>query len=304
MSGLQPGDEPRMDDAFRARMRQGLSSMAVRERMRERRRNRAIAGGAVAAVVVATFAVVGAQALAGVGAERDQAAPASTQSEAPAPTVAETPPGDAPTAQPTESAAATEPAEPTPPPGLEGVAAGEPQLLDVLTCDGGCGDTGAAGGPLLERTYDVYLLCGSRGTVHFGGELWVDCGELGAGAGIALFDRMDTLEDGDPQFTTSSDFDGDLVVVDAGEPPVRQSRGAEGEGTTATVWLTCDSLTGTIAVGDSVIDCGGVEAPADGTFRGSLFAVWGVPILPGEIGPRVEVGDDAQLGSLTWVIER
>ena len=44
---------PRMSHDFEERMRRGLSTMAVRERVRERRRNRAIAGGAVAAAVVA-----------------------------------------------------------------------------------------------------------------------------------------------------------------------------------------------------------------------------------------------------------
>lgn len=300
MSDRQPG----MSEEFQARMRRGLSSMAVRERLRERSRNRSIAGGALAAVVVATVAIFGVQALAGGDAERDLAGPGTTQTPTPTPSVGsgETPAGEPtvePTAEPTEPVAP----EPTPPPGFEGVAAGEPQLLDVYTCDG-CGDSGAAGGPGLERTYDVYLLCGSRGIVSFGGSPWVDCAELGDGAGIALLDRIDTLEDGDPRFTASGDFDGDLLVVDAGEPPVREAGGAAGEGRTTTVWVTCGSRSGTITIADSVIDCGDLAAPEDGQFRGALFAAWGVPILPGDIGPRVEASDDALIDSLRWVIER
>ncbi|MCH1881885.1 hypothetical protein [Agrococcus sp. ARC_14] len=284
-------NDEQMSDEFKSRMRQGLSSMAVRERMRERSRNRAIAGGALAAVVVATVAVFGAQALGGV-AERDQAAPSS-----PTPTVVETPtPGEttAPTPAPTES---PEP-EPTAPPGLEGVAAGEPLVVGVETCADGCGDAGAAGPePIVERIFDIYLVCEGRGTVFFGSEAWIDCSAQQVGSGFVQLDQRDVVGDGDLEFTSSEDFNGALTLVDAGQPPVGTI-----EGDSATVWVTCSDQSSTITVGGVAFDCSAAEAPADDFFRSATLAAWGVPILPGEIAPRIE--RDQGTGSVSFVVER
>ena len=292
MSEPQLRDEPRMDDAFRARMRQGLSSMAVRERMRERRRNRAIAGGAVAAVVVATFAVVGAQALAGLQPERDRAAPPmpthstiQTPAETPEPT------------EPVETTPAPEPPEHTPPPGLEGAAAGQPTVTDVRSCSE-CGDTGAGGGDPAESHFDVYLLCEGRGTVRFGGEVWADCGDHRAGTGFVEHGVADWYDDGDPRFTTSDDFDGQLSVVEPGAPATGASPGV-----TATVWVTCSAPEGTVTVGGVLFDCSAPVPPEGETLVGSTLAAWGVPIEPGLFAPRIDIGANAVV-SVSYVVDR
>lgn len=284
---------PEMGDDFRGRMRQGLSSMAVRERLRERRRNRAIAGGALAAIVVATVAVIGSQALGGAQLEQDRAQPGTTQTpgQPPAQTPGGTDPGTStpPVEPPVETGA------PTPPPGLEGVAAREAQLLDVATC-AECGDAGSADGAPVEGRFDVYLVCEGRGTVSFGGVLWVDCAEHPAGTGFAQLGVVDTLSDGDPQLTASSDFDGRLSRVDEGAPAV-----GEGEGGTATVWVTCSGQSEPVVVGGVTFDCGAVEAPEGEMVTAATFAAWGVPILPGEIAPRLT---GAVPASLSFVVER
>lgn len=286
-----PGAAPQMDDEFKARMRRGLSTMAVRERMRERSRNRAIAGGALAAVVIATVAVFGSQALGTLQSERDQAAPPTTTT--PVETGVPTP---EPT-EPVETTPPTEPAEPTPPPGFDGVAAGEPTVTDVETCIE-CGDAGAAGGPQLERIYDLYLLCEGSGVVRFGGEVWVDCGDHRAGTGFVEHGVPDWYDDGDPQFTTSDDFDGQLSVVEPGAAAVGDSPGA-----TATVWVTCSSPEGTVAVGGVLFDCSAAVPPEGETLRASTLAAWGVPIEPGLFAPRIEIGADA-IVSVSYVVER
>lgn len=289
-----------MSDEFASRMRQGLSTMAVRERVRERSRNRAIAGGALAAVVVATVAVLGSQALGQLGPERDQAGPAVTQT----PTTAPTGPTEPGSTEPAPSETApSEPTPtdtaPTPPPGFAGVAAGEPLVVDTESCGDGCGDAGAAGdGTHVERRFDIYLLCEGSGSVSYGGAPWVDCSEHPAGSGFVQFDVIDTFEDGDPQVTASSDFDGQLSVVEAGQPPV-----GSGAGGTATVWVTCIGSTGSVMVGGVLFDCSTAVAPEGEIVVGSTIAAWGVPIRPGEIAPRVE-GDRSGMATVSFVVER
>ena len=96
---LQPG----MSEDFKARMRQGLSSMAVRERVRERRRNRAIAGGAVATVTAVVLGVGVWQIAGAIDPRVDQAAVPTTSVEpSTTPTPAPTP---TPTSAPTRSEA-------------------------------------------------------------------------------------------------------------------------------------------------------------------------------------------------------
>lgn len=284
-----------MSDEFASRMRQGLSTMAVRERVRERSRNRAIAGGALAAVVVATVAVFGSQALGQLSPERDQAGPAVTQT----PTTAPTEPGSTDPAPSEPAPTETAPTEPTPPPGFAGVAAGEPLVVDTESCGGDCGDAGAAGnGTPVERLLDIFLLCEGSGSVSYGGAPWVDCSQHAAGSGFVQFDVVDSFEDGDPQVTASSDFDGQLSVVEAGQPPV-----GSGGGGTATVWVTCTGSTGRLTVGGVLFDCSTAVAPAGEIVVGSTIAAWGVPIRPGEIAPRVEGGRSA-MATVSFVVER
>lgn len=289
-----------MGDAFKARMRQGLSAMAVRERLRERRRNRAIAGGALAAVVVATVAVIGAQALTSVQLERDLAGPGTT--EAPSPTDAATAtPTPTPAVEPpsaTPTVPVETPAQTGPPPGLEGVAAGVPEVLDVLSCPGGCGDTGAGGGSQIERRFDIYLVCEGRGQVRYGGQEWIDCADHPAGSGFVQLDAADTYEDGDPQLTTSDDFDGALSVVDSGGVPVG-ARPAE----RATVYVTCLVVEGAVTVGGVVFDCAAPQAPEGEFVQQSTMAAWGVPILAGEIAPRIERTSTSAV-RVAFVVER
>ncbi|WP_306233264.1 hypothetical protein [Agrococcus beijingensis] len=295
-----PGPEP-MDDAFKARMRQGLSSMAVRERLRERRRNRAIAGGALAAVVVATVAVIGAQALGGGQLEQDRAQPGTTQTPAPAtsstpaPTEPSTP---APTEPSTPAPSEPGPAPATPPAGFEVVAAGEPRVLDVQSCADGCGDAGTGGGSPVERTFDVYLLCEGSGSVAYGGQSWVDCSEHPAGSAFVQLDAIDTVDDGDPQFTTSTDFDGQLRVVEPGRLPA-----GDAGGSTATVFVTCQGTRGTVRVAGVVFDCAAAEAAPGMVVRSSTIAAWGVPIEAGALAPRIEPDPDASV-QVAYVVER
>lgn len=279
--------QPGMSEEFKARMRQGLSSMAVRERVRERRRNRAIAGGAVATVTAVVLGVGVWQIAGAIDPRVDQAAvpttsvePSTTPTPAPTPT-----PTSAPTA-PTETA---EP-EPTPPPGFEGIAAGTPFMHDFFDCADDCGDTGAGGsGPVVERTYDVYVVCEGAGTVSYGEAVWVDCGTLAPGSGFAELGVLDTIDDGDPQFTASSGFTGQLSVVERGAP----SSGSV-EGSTATVFVECSPFTDPVTVGGTRFAC-------DPDLESQSLAAWGIPILPGEIAPRIEGVEHA---TIRFVVER
>jgi hypothetical protein len=268
-----------MSEEFRARMRQGLSSMAVLERRRERRRNRAIAGGSAAAVA-ALVVGVGIWSVAGAELpERDQAAPTSPVEPGAAPSD--------PASEPTPSASPL----PAPPTGFAGVAARQPITYASLPgCESECGDTGAAGGPLddrVERVYDVYVVCEGQGSVSFGGERWLDCSALAPGTGYAALGLYDLVDDGDPRFTASSDFDGQLSVVDTGEPSTGSIDGA-----TATVFVDCYPGSLPITIGGVVFEC-------DPTLASQSLAAWGVPILPGEIAPRIE-----GTWSLRFVVER
>jgi hypothetical protein len=280
---------PPMGDDFQARMRRGLSTMAVRERVRERRRTQAIAGGALA-VIAAAVVGVGAWQLADATGDpqRDQAAPTPSVSQ-PADTPAPSEPG-------ASEPAPTDRPDPTAPPGLEGVAAGEPEVLDVLRCEE-CGDAGAAGqAPVVERTFDVYLVCEADGTVDYGGQRWIDCADHPAGTGFTQLGVPDLIDDGDPRFTASDDFDGALSIVDAGAPPVGSIDGAS-----ATVSVVCHRDQGAVTVGGVRFDCtAGWEGPG---VQSVIQAAWGVPIRPGEIGPRIELDGDA-LASVTYAVER
>ncbi|GEK81332.1 hypothetical protein [Agrococcus baldri] len=284
---------PGMDDAFKARMRQGLSTMAVRERMRERARTRAIAGGALAAVVVATAAVFGIQALGG-DAERDQAAP-------PTPTATETTPPEG--FEPPPASEAPEPMQtgqpgPTPPPGFEGVAAGEPQVLDAYDCgaaDTECGDAGAAGGPQIERYFDAYVLCRGSGSVLYGESVWIDCTEHEPGTGWAQLRVPDVVGDGDPQFTATGDFDGELATVDAGRAPAGGT-GAE----RVTAYLDCNGFgRERVTVGGTVFDCG-----QGGDLVVEQFGAWGVPVAPGSFAPAITVEGGEAPVIVRWLEER
>jgi hypothetical protein len=272
-----------MSEEFKARMRQGLSSMAVRERVRERRRNGAIAGGAVAAVAAAVIGV-GAWQFAGTLDPRvDQAAPPAPTSTIEPSAVPSTDPSIATTPTPTE----TIPPQPTPPPGFEGVASGVP-IVTASVPRGEGGDTGAAGGGGVEREYDVYVLCEGTGTVSFGGAEWIDCTDFEEGTGWAVFGQVDEVGDGDPRYTASPDFDGELSVIDAGASPP----GSAG-GSTATVYYDCGP---TVTIGGVLFDC-----DADPTAIVNL-AAWGVPIGAGSFAPRVE--SDDWTPSIRWVVER
>lgn len=278
--------ETGMSPEFRARMRQGVSTMAVRERVRERRRNRAIAGGAVAAVAAAVVGV-GVWQFSGVLDPRvDEAAPAPTTTLQP--TAVE--PSATPEPAETPTASETPDPGPTPPPGFEGVAAGQP-IVTASVPRGDFGDTGAAGGSALERVYDVYVLCEGSGTVRFGGEAWIDCADFEAGTGWAVFGEIDVVGDGDPQYTTSDDFDGQLQVVDAGAAP----QGSV-EGDTATVYYDCGP---SVTVGGVLFDC------SDPASINNL-AAWGVPIGAGSFAPAIVPGDETEglPSPVRWVMER
>ncbi len=285
------GEAAGMDDAFRARMRQGVATMAVRERVRERARNRAIAGGALATVVVATAAIFGVQALGGAAERHDQAAPPTpTRTAAPEPTVSPTP-------QPTPTEQ-----EPTPPPGFEGVAAGEPVVTGVIP-PGDAGDAGAAGGPhpsQIEGYVDAYVLCEGDGRVYSGDDLWVDCGALAPGTVIVDIGTPRFREWDDPELTWSADFDGEVRVVPNGEQPE-----GVGVGGTATVHVEC-LLAPPVTIGGVRFDCEG--SPEAGHVTD--LAAWGLPFGPDVLVPRIEVEplEDGQPGSahgtIRFVIER
>ncbi|WP_343920022.1 hypothetical protein [Agrococcus citreus] len=274
--------QPRMSDDFKARMRQGLSSMAVRERVRERRRNRAIAAGAVAAVTAVVLGVGAWQVVGAIDPRVDQAATPPTTTVEPSAT---------PTPTPTLAPAATETAEPepTPPPGFEGVAAGVPIITDFIDCSAGCGDSGAAGGPMIERVFDVYVLCEGTGSVLYGGAEWIDCADHEPGSGWALLDASDVVGDGDPRYTTSPDFDGQLQVVDAGAAP-----SGDATGSTATVYYDCGA---SVTIGGVLFDCSDPGIIPD-------LAAWGIPIAPGSFAPRIEFAPGDAKGPVRWVMER
>lgn len=280
---------PGMSEEFQARMRLGLSTMAVRERVRERRRNRAIAGGAVAAAVVALVAVLGGQVLAGGAGERDVAVPTQTAE----PTTEPTQPSlDTPTLEPSE----TEPAEPTPPPGFEGVAAGEPDYVQSTACPtNDCGDAGAAGGPSLEGQYDVYVLCEGAGQVLYGGRVWIDCAQYDAGTGWAMLGYGDFVGDGDPEFTATPDFEGRLDVLAPGAVPQGRAQAA-----TATIYHDCSRGPGELRVGGTLWECRRDDYAAESV------SAWGVPIAEGSYAPRFEApdSDPRQPTMLRWVEER
>lgn len=289
MNDEQMRDE-QMRDEFRARMRQGLASMAVRERVRERARNRAIAGGALAAVVLVTAGVFGVQALGG-SAERDQAAPPT-----PSPTVAETP---APTAtDPAETDPAhsepgeTTPAAPTPPPGFEGVAAGEPIVIGSETCDG-CGDAGAGGD--YRAFLDVVVLCEGVGAVTYDGLPWIDCATVPAGTGVVQVALPLLRDEPDPVFAGVDGFTGQVRVVPHGQSVMGDAGGAS-----ASVYYDCDGWGGgvPITVGDTVFDCSG-----DAGERLHL-AAWGVPIPLGQLVPALSVPEGTPGAQLRFVVER
>ncbi|MGM1030670.1 MAG: hypothetical protein ACQEWM_12500 [Actinomycetota bacterium] len=278
--------QPGMSEDFKARMRQGLSSMAVRERVRERRRNRAIASGVVAAVTAVVLGVGVWQVAGSIDPRMDQAAPVPTSTIAPS---AEPTPTPAPTsstaAVPTETAAP----EPTPPPGFEGVASGVPIVTDFVDCSAGCGDAGAAGGPTVERVFDVYVLCEGSGSVLYGGAEWIDCAEHEPGSGWAVLDAMDVVGDGDPRYTSSPDFDGRLQVVDAGAAPT-----GEVVGDTATVYYDCGP---SVTIGGVLFDCSDPAIIPD-------LAAWGIPIEPGWFAPRIEFAPGEPRLPVRWVMER
>lgn len=286
----EPMRDEQMRDEFRARMRQGLASMAVRERVRERARNRAIAGGALAAVVLVTAGVFGVQAVGG-NAERDQAAPPT-----PSPTVVETP---APTA--TEPAATepaetdppeTDPAEPTPPPGFEGVAAGEPIVTGSETCDG-CGDAGATGD--YRAFLDVVVLCESAGAVTYNGLHWIDCTTVPAGTGVMQVALPLLSDEPDPVLEGVDGFTGELQVVPHGQPVPGDAGGAS-----ASVYYDCDGWGGgvPITVGGTVFDC---SSEAGERLQ---LAAWGVPIPAGQLVPTLSVPEGTPGAQLRFVVER
>lgn len=281
--------QPGMSEEFKARMRQGLSSMAVRERVRERRRNRGIAGGAVAAMAAAIVGVGVWQFAGALDPRVDQAAPAPTT------TPASIEPSAEPTPEPTPTATATatpEPTEtgPTPPPGFEGIAAGEPIITDFFDCGGGCGDAGAGGGLEVERSFDVYVLCEGSGSVLYGGVEWIDCAQHEPGSGWALLGLLDFVGDGDPQYTTGAGFDGYLQVVDPGVVPTGSV-----ENSTATVYYDCGPP----------VTIGGVRFACDGD-PGIIpdFAAWGIAIERGSFAPRVEAAEGTRPSHVRWVMER
>lgn len=282
-------DEQQMSDAFKARMRQGLSTMAVRERMRERARNRAIAGGALAAVVIAAGAVLGVQVLAGGAAHQDMAGPGtSTTAEPTAPPA----PGPTEAPEPTETEPTeTAPAEPTPPPGFDGVAAGEPLVTSTIPLESG--DAGAGGGydpGQVERRTDIYVLCEGTGTVSLGDEPWIDCTTLQPGTVAVHLDRPYFSDWDDDELVVSDDFDGVVREVPAGEAPA-----GTGTGGTATVHVIC--------FGDAPTVVGGVSFEcswSDDDEQARSVAAWGVPFGPDELVPRITERN----GFITFVIER
>lgn len=275
---LQPG----MSEDFKSRMRQGLSSMAVRERVRERRRNRAIASSAVAAVTAVVLGVGVWQVAGSIDPRMDQAAPVPSITVAPS-TPAPPPPTSA--AVPTETTAP----EPTPPPGFEGVASGVPIVTDFIDCSDGCGDAGAAGGPTVERVFDVYVLCEGSGSVLYGGAEWIDCADHEPGSGWAVLDAVDVVGDGDPRYASSPDFDGQLQVVDAGAAPTGDAIGG-----TATVYYDCGS---SATIGGVLFDCSDPAIIPD-------LAAWGIPVEPGSFAPRIEIAPGEPRSELRWVMER
>lgn len=285
---------PRMSADFEERMRRGLSTMAVRERVRERRRSRAIAGGAVAAAVVAVAAVIGGQALAGLAPERDMAAP-------PAPTTSATSePVPSETAVPAPTPTETAPAEPTPPPGFEGIAAGEAHVTASVPLGEG-GDAGAAGGPdpkQIEGYVDVYVLCEGSGQVLVGDTPWLDCARLQEGTVMLDLGRALYRDFDDPEIRGTADFTGVIRQVQRGEAPA-----GIGVGGTATVYVDCWSRPSTLRVGgvDVTEGCG---TAVDGRFVTEVGA-WGIPFGPDQLIPTVEVGpDDRSSGAIRLVIQR
>ncbi len=275
--------QPGMSDEFKTRMRQGLSSMAVRERVRERRRNRAIAGGGVAAVAALVVGVGVWQVTGAIDPSIDQAAP-------PVPSMTAEPSATPPAPTLTTATEAPEPT-PAPPPGFEGVAAGEPIVTASVEAPEG-GDTGAGGGAPIEREYEVYVLCEGGGSVLFDGIPFIDCEQFEAGTGWAYFGLTDVVGDGDPQYTATADFDGQLQVVDKGAMP-----SGTVEGATVTVYYDCMSRE-VLTIGGQRFDCG-----ADPR-RIPDLAAWGVPVAPGSFAPRIETEDAGFNGVVRWLVER
>lgn len=288
-------DERMRDDGmsaeFQARMRRGLSTMAVRERQRERqreRRRRAMAAGALVAVVVAggtalTIAVTG-----DGSREQDRAQPGTT--ETPDPAVLSTP-----------GPLVTDAPSPTAPLEFEGVAAGTPQVFDVQTCTGvdDCVDQSAAGSAPADRIVDAYVLCESDGTVSQGARPWIDCSEQRPGSGFVQLHVAADASDADAEFTASPDFDGTLAVVETGQRPQGEAGSA-----TATVYVTCLSTRGTITVGGVDFDCGLAQAPEGEFVESATLGAWGIPIQPGDLAPSIERDPRSVFVQVEYVAER
>lgn len=284
MNDQTGGAERQMDDDFRADMRRGLRHMIVTERRRAQRRNRVIAGSALALVLGAVVAV-GAYGLSRTNPEQDRALPAPTASMQPS--------ADA--TQPPHSTAAE--TSPTPPAGFEEVAAGVPHVREVRTCTDACGDQGATGSGPSDRLVDAYLLCEGRGIISRDGSAWIDCGEHASGSGFVELDVPATAAA--DSFSASADFDGVLEVVDAGTPP-QGDAGAQ----YATVSVTCAGPRGAVTVGGVDFDCALAHAPEGEFVASATLAAWGVPIAIGELAPRIERSPLSMFVSVAFTVER
>lgn len=267
-----------LDPDFAQRMRAGLSTMAVRERRRERARRRVLGIGAATAAVAGVVAL-GLVQLGVVAVPGDETAPPPTHDPGAVPT--ETAPAPPPEAE--------DPAPPddgqTPPAGFEGVDPGEVVALGSGPHLGGTGDAAADDDWVA---IDVYVLCSGAGQVLEGGAAQVDCAAEPAGT-IVMFSGWDDPDAID--ITTSGDFDGTVEWVPTGELPQVASQGG-----TATVEVACVGSRDrpqVYVVGGITFDCATVgDIPYD---QYTTLAAWGVPYEAGQLGPAITSDDPLEL---------
>lgn len=244
----------RMSAEFRRRMRAGVAEMAVQERLRERRRGRALLSGAAAVLVVAIAAVAGAQVLGGLS-QQDLAAPPPPP---PLPSVTDV--RDTSTPTPTPSATITpapsetpDPTTITPP--ISTAPTEPPRVIELPT-----------GGPAPSagQSYDLAIVCDPAIP------MWIDNGaapDAGSASwrslscdGVAAFIDFGVpaadarvfalIEDGQPMPTVQRRLTGGSFTAEQDAALVAS---ADGVLVSATVW--CGTTAGTVAIGARSEEC-------------------------------------------------
>ncbi len=258
MSQQQP---PRMSEEFRDRMRAGLSTMAPHERLRERRRNRALVGGSAAAVLVIVGAVVAVQGVRGTLLQ-DEAAPPPPPMPSVAETVVPTPtpaPSATPSTQPTAPAATLEPGTVTPPPQetVEPDPTTPPEAIVGELITGGPQ-------PVAGELYDIAISCASPQ------EVWIDDGGVpddGTASWRTLLCGVDAA--GFIDYAVPGTHARVFAQVAPGDPMPHVERRLHGGTFTAeqeaalrasgtslvdvVVW--CGTTTGTVSIGAATAEC-------------------------------------------------